>query len=1782
MAGHVIACRITAENPDQDFQPTSGMIQELNFRSTPDVWGYFSVSALGGVHEYADSQFGHLFAVGETREIARRNMVLALKELSIRGEIRTTVEYLHRILETEDYRKNRISTTWLEKVMAQGVRTEKPATKTAVLMGAIYKAFQLSEKKFKEMMHAIENGRLLKMHYTGIMEEDFDLIYENIKYPFHVIRTGSNSFGVSLHDWYCEADFNPLSDGGLYVSLEGRGFVVYGHEGHLGLRVIINGQTCVFSKEYDPSELRTEMAGKLIRFLYSSGDHVLKGSAYAEMEVMKMCIPLFSPEAGVLEILKPEGSVVAAGDLLAALRLDDPNQVKRAVLYEGGFDREKDNLGLEKNSYHLMIESLDVLSRVLSGYKAKEGAIEENLKILMTSLRDPKLAHYDFEEVLSVLIGRIPQALHETLSETLRNYARDSNSSRFFWEAPLPFPILEFENALLDASCNMTAEEKVAYHKSIEPIRTALDKYTGGSHGLAARTLTQLLKQYLSVEEVFVAEVREDFALQELRATHKENLGQVAHLALAHAELRPRNSLVIKILEIVERDLQPMLSEFHGILSTLTGLTGTGYSDVVWKARQVLLQRNTSVDERRMAVRTILNTVRNASEEDRLARLQSLVEQSQGISDILLEVCFNKRENQIVKGAASEVYIRRNYRMYNVADVQYDILGFGLLSSWTFARNSRDVATSSMKRVDSFGDISRAASFRRGYLAVLENWDAVKENFSSILSGLPDEDSKDGASEAVIHIAMQWMRNVPEDRTFSLNFYHFITGVEALLRKKNVRRLTFIVNNGSNELAYFTYRAHLGYNEDQSVRHVEPTMARQMELDRLLNYSINYLPTNSRIVHLFSATPLDPSPFNTKLAKAAQYSGKRLFARVLVKRMDSIGQAMELTRTEGESIADSEYAFVQALNSLEISLGRHNEGYQFNHVFLNFLVEEIASVSDIVSGIRRLASTYEETIRRLHVSEIEFRMAVRDHPESTPRLLRFVCSNSSGYYLDVDCYEEIANKNAPGFVFQYVGNDKSESDAFWSGKSTDCAYPLTTPYQFIRQIAHRNETVWAYDFIVLIRQGLMKLWRESHQECPNVVLSAVELVLDKDDELVEVSRPIGKNDIGMIAWRLTMFTPEYPSGREVVLIANDITHKAGSFGPREDLLFFKASKLSRDLGLPRLYFAANSGARIGLATELMSKFRVSWVDEDPLKGHEYLYLVEKDYNSLKDSVNVEPLQMPSGEIRYVIKDIIGKEFGIGVENLSGSGMIAGETSSAYDEVFTLSYVTGRCVGIGAYLVRLGQRVIQKVGQPILLTGYRALNKLLGREVYTSNAQLGGTAIMFPNGVSHLTVQDDMEGVFECLRWLSYVPSTSRNVAPVPSLKLVEDPVDRVVESVPRGGPCDPRDFIAGVYRSRDNWVGGLFDKDSFKETLGGWAQTIVCGRARLGGIPVGVVSVETRTRERTILADPANPESKEFVLPQAGQVWFPDSSYKTSQAIFDMNREGLPLFILANWRGFSGGMRDMFDEIVKYGAYIVDGLREYKQPIFVYIVPHGELRGGAWVVLDPTINPKYMEMYADPTARGGILEPAGILDIKFRPKEVVDTAHRLDPLLNELKAKLTEAADEDVKDLLKDEIKKRERVLHSSYHQVAMKFADLHDTPGRMVAVKSISSAVDAKISRAFFYWRLRLRMELLSLERLAGEELPASFLNSMAAPELKSDDGAEDKNICLWLENNREIAVSRVNNIRVSKQVNQFVDSLPANSSGLVECLSAAFGKLSEEQRSQLLQSLASSQFSA
>ena len=91
------------------------------------------------------------------------------------------------------------------------------------------------------------------------------------------------------------------------------------------------------------------------------------------------------------------------------------------------------------------------------------------------------------------------------------------------------------------------------------------------------------------------------------------------------------------------------------------------------------------------------------------------------------------------------------------------------------------------------------------------------------------------------------------------------------------------------------------------------------------------------------------------------------------------------------------------------------------------------------------------------------------------------------------------------------------------------------------------------------------------------------------------------------------------------------------------------------------------------------------------------------------------------------------------------------------QIFYYVQVTCRAIGIGSYVVRLGQRIVQNENSHIILTGAAALNKVLGQEVYTSNSQLGGIQIMHNNGVTHAVSRDDFEGVGTLLKWLSYMP-----------------------------------------------------------------------------------------------------------------------------------------------------------------------------------------------------------------------------------------------------------------------------------------------------------------------------------------------------------------------------------------------------------------------------------------
>lgn len=1302
------------------------------------------------------------------------------------------------------------------------------------------------------------------------------------------------------------------------------------------------------------------------------------------------------------------------------------------------------------------------------------------------------------------------------------------------------------------------------------------------------------------------------------------------------------------------------------ILAEIGAMKGMDqYVESARKARMLLYQESMpSAEERKQkfleATETVLKRNISSNESGESKDISAFFADHLPLGDILFPILksFNDSHKEV---AFLEVCIRSLYRPYTLKDFKHmpeerllyfsfqnkisesAIIKSAMLSS--FAELTKFVSSSSLGSLDKNPRLERresdgglvqienrekisATTVRTGAILVLESVDELNDTakIESALSRFPKllEDDESGPVNVLYIFVLN--DNVPSQHDLmnemAIKCQDKLCSYAEFFRSSGIRRVTLFSKTesdvdikGSSSPASFTYR-YPKYEEEELFRNIEPSHMYHLELNRVAqNFNVKSLgsqQTTACNVHLYQATPK-----SSALAKDRKANGApRVFARAV-------------NFTLAFSSSSFEHVLVDALNAVDVAAPKNKSD---NHLFINLANQHEMAVLDPVvveQVVVDILKRHSERITGLGIVEVETRVTCCLSSESPAIALRLVASNPTGFVHVMSTYVEAADEEDGNLVFKLIGGTKasfaSSGDSSWEGMSVDSPYPLTRPFDAQRNAASRSsDTLYCYDIPALFEAAVEQQWTgltgHDGTRRPLMVMYTKELVVQRKDrdlstgwtiddyldgnlELVQMNRRAGSNDVGMVAWLMILKTVEYPDGRQVVLIANDITHKAGSFGTREDVVFKLASEYAREQKIPRLYVAANSGARIGLAEKVKKTFKVAFKDSaKPENGFDFIYVTKDDYSMLTQTKKHEIIAQEAtykNETVYKITDIIGSEPDLGVENLKGSGLIAGETSAAYDDIFTLTIVLGRTVGIGAYLVRLGQRTIQKTtSSPIILTGYQALNKLMGVDVYSTNDQLGGPGIMYPNGVSHLVEKDHLSAITSAIHWLSYVPSSRGGILPVMDIRGIDE-IERPVGFTPSlGETYDPRWLLEGKTDDSGVWQSGFFDKDSFAESLTGWAKTVVIGRARLGGIPMGVVVTENRTAEAIKPADPADLKASEAVIQEAGCVWFPNSAYKTAQAINDFRTEDLPLIVFANWRGFSGGQRDMFDEVLKYGSLIVDAFVAYTQPVFVFIPPHAEIRGGAWVVLDASINSSCMEMYASSkTARGGVLEANGAASVKYRRKDLLATMHRLDHELIALNKRLAEEKNDSTVASIKNQISVRENALLPVYEQIAVQFCELHDTPGRMKAVGVVERVVEWSESRSYFYWRLRRKLAEFDLRKKiieaaevgrgvnAPTPLEASALIRewfTGTPRMTDNQWSDDKIVLGWMGQHHSVLEEKIMAYTKSCVAEEVAQVLTAGgntglvgTSGIVEGLGRALASMDSEEKAKLKQAI-------
>jgi acetyl-CoA carboxylase biotin carboxylase subunit len=114
LRGHVIECRINAEDPARGFQPSPGRIDVFHPPGGPGVRLDTHVYAGYAVPPFYDSLLAKLIVQGRDRDEALKRMHMALESFIIEG-VKTTSSFLARVMTHEKFRAGDVDTKFLER-----------------------------------------------------------------------------------------------------------------------------------------------------------------------------------------------------------------------------------------------------------------------------------------------------------------------------------------------------------------------------------------------------------------------------------------------------------------------------------------------------------------------------------------------------------------------------------------------------------------------------------------------------------------------------------------------------------------------------------------------------------------------------------------------------------------------------------------------------------------------------------------------------------------------------------------------------------------------------------------------------------------------------------------------------------------------------------------------------------------------------------------------------------------------------------------------------------------------------------------------------------------------------------------------------------------------------------------------------------------------------------------------------------------------------------------------------------------------------------------------------------------------------------------------------------------------------------------------------------------------------------------------------------------------------------------------------------------------------------
>lgn len=339
-----------------------------------------------------------------------------------------------------------------------------------------------------------------------------------------------------------------------------------------------------------------------------------------------------------------------------------------------------------------------------------------------------------------------------------------------------------------------------------------------------------------------------------------------------------------------------------------------------------------------------------------------------------------------------------------------------------------------------------------------------------------------------------------------------------------------------------------------------------------------------------------------------------------------------------------------------------------------------------------------------------------------------------------------------------------------------------------------------------------------------------------------------------------------------------------------------------------------------------------------------------------------------------LNDSGGARIQEGVVSLGGYADIFLRNTLASGVIPQISAILGPCAGGAVYSPAITDFIFMvKHTSHMFVTGPNVVKTVTHEEVTFED--LGGADThSVKSGVAHFSFENELE-VFQNIRKLiSYLPLNWKDRSPEKEFNFDQDFIETKLDNIIPDNPNKPYDMKEIIHL--------LLDDEEFLEVHANYAENLIVGFGRIGGISAGIVA-----NQPSILAG----------------VLDINASVKGARFIRFCDSFNIPILTLEDVPGFMPGTEQEWNGIIRHGSKLLFAYCEATVPKVTVITR--KAYGGAYDVM----NSKHIRgdfNFAWPSAEIAVMGPKGAVEIIF--KREIDKAEDKESRLNQLISEYTE------------------------------------------------------------------------------------------------------------------------------------------------------------------------------